>query len=77
MKKKKRIRRFKYQLWQTFLKATIIFAVINVIVFGCCLDSSSNIPIYIVALSLAWLGFMVWANLPREEESDTWEEQIY
>ena len=60
MKKKKTIRRFKYQLWQTFLKATIICAALNVIVFGCCLDSSS----------------MVWANLPREEEKGDEEEWI-
>lgn len=76
MREKRRIKRFKHQLWQTFLKATIICAAINVIVFGCCLDSPTNIPIFIVLLSLAWLGFMVWANLPREEEKGDEEEWI-
>lgn len=69
MSKKDRAR-LKKQLWQAFLKSSVIISLINFFVCGCCIESPSKYPLYIAIASLLWLGFMAIANLPKEEKGE-------
>lgn len=50
------------KLKNKFLKAVTWSAGIGVIVSACCLDSESNIPLYICIACAAWLCLMIAAN---------------
>lgn len=47
------------------LKAITFIAIINLIFFGCCLDSDSYIPIIACGISIVWLFLMTIANAPK------------